>query len=286
MFNHQAPRGFLTLACNTNDNNYLEMAYVQALSIKTVMPDALYAVAVDTATEQQITEKQRKVFDYIVPVSTSSWPMSAEPELFWRTPFKETIKIEADLLFTRNVDHWWNALRLRNVVLSTNCRNIEDQVVVDVEHRKFWTDNDIPNVYNGMMYFRFSKEATEFFTLAHRLFVNYDYLRDNVLINCREEKPSTDVIYALAAKLLGVEQCTIPSLDFFNFVHMKPHIQGWPGSMEWPEVAMAEVDPPVIRINNLNQYNPVHYHVKHWITDSIINKYEHTARIARSTQIT
>jgi len=97
-------------------------------------------------------------------------------------------------LFTRNIDHWWTALRLRNIVLSTNCRNIEDQVVVDREYRKFWQDNDLPNVYNGMMYFRYTREAVEFFTLARQLFANYEYIRDNLLINCREERPSTDVI--------------------------------------------------------------------------------------------
>jgi hypothetical protein len=280
MFNHQAQQGFLTLACNTSKCDYLELAYVQAMSIKVVMPTALYAVAVDAETESRITSRQRQVFDYVVQVDKTDWPMSQEPVLFWKTPFKETIKLESDLLFTRNINHWWTALRLRNVVLSTNCRNIEDQVVVDREYRKFWQDNDLPNVYNGMMYFRYTKEAVDFFMLARQLFDNYEYLRDNVLLNCREEKPSTDVIYSLAAKIIGIENCTIPSLDFFNFVHMKPHIQGWAGTTEWCDVAVSEVDPPVIRINNLNQYNPVHYHVKHWITDTIINKYEHAAGIA------
>ncbi len=58
---------------------------------------------------------------------------------------------------------------------------------------------------------------------------------------------------------------------------MKTHIQNWPGQVEWNELVVCEIDPPVIRINNLNQYNPVHYHVKHWPTDSIINRYEHTS---------
>jgi len=61
VFNHQAQQGFLTLSCNTNKCDYLEMAYVQALSIKIVMPNALYAVAVDEATESKITSRHRRV---------------------------------------------------------------------------------------------------------------------------------------------------------------------------------------------------------------------------------
>lgn len=279
MFNHKAQQGFLSMACNNSDVDYLELAYVQAMSIKLVMPSSLYAIAVDHKTEKLLKPKHQKVFDYVVSIDSVEWPMSQEPVLFYKTPFKETIKLEADLLFTRNISHWWRALRLKNIVLSSNCRNIEDKIVVDSEYRKFWKDNDLPNIYNGMMYFRFSEDAVKFFTTAQRLFNNYDYIKDNILINCREERPSTDVIYSLAAKIVGVEKCTIPSLDFFNFVHMKPHIQGWPGTTNWHDVVLSEIDPPVIRINNLNQYNPVHYHVKNWITDSIINRYENAIGI-------
>lgn len=276
MFNHKEQQGFLTLAYNSNKIDYLELAYLQAMSIKKVMPNAQTAVIVDPNTKKNLKFKIEKVFNYIIEGRHSDWPMELEPDLFWLTPFKETIKLESDLVITRNIEHWWHALRLRNIVLSTNCRNIEDDVVVDTEYRKFWIDNDLPNIYNGMMYFRYSQEATHFFTIAKKLYQHYDYLKDHVLKNCREERPSTDVIYSLAAKITGVENCTVPSLNFFNFVHMKTHIQNWPGQVDWKDLVVCEVDPPIIRINNLNQYNPVHYHVKHWPTDSIINRYEHT----------
>lgn len=279
MFNHKEQQGFITVAYNSTDVDYLELAYLQAMSIKIVMPNAKVALITDAKTKKNISAKIDKVFDYVIKGKDSDWPMEIEPDVFWLTPFKETIKLEADLLITRNINHWWSALRLRNVVLGTNCRNIEDNIVIDKEYRKFWTDNDLPNVYNGMMYFRYSQEATTFFNTARTLFKNYAHLRDNVLQNCREDRPSTDVIYALAAKIIGVEMCTIPSLDFFNFVHMKPHIQNWPAQVDWNELVLTEIDPPIVRINNLNQYHPVHYHVKHWPTDTLINKYEHATRV-------
>ena len=282
MFNHQEQQGFLTLAYNTDNNasyDYLELAYVQAMSVKLTMPTSRYAVVVDAATKAKIKDKHRQFFDYVIEAPATDWPMSIEPELFWLTPFKETIKLEADLLLTRNIDHWWHALRLRNLVLSTNCKNIEGKIFVDSEYRKFWKDNYLPNVYNGLMYFRYTREALDFFVLARNIFKNWDYLRDHVLKNCREERPSTDAVYSIAAQILDSDLYTIPSLDFFNFVHMKPHVQGWPGSTDWTSFVLAETDLPVIRINNINQYDPVHYHVKNWITDDIIEQYELASRI-------
>ena len=62
-------QGFLTIAQNT-DVDYLELAYVQAMSIKLTMPGSKYAVLVDNPTLEQVQDKHRAVFDYIIPFST------------------------------------------------------------------------------------------------------------------------------------------------------------------------------------------------------------------------
>lgn len=276
---HQAQQGFMTIAQNTVDVDYLQSAYVQAMSIKLTMPGSLYAVAVDKNTMEQVTEQHRRVFDYVVTIDNDlaqeeTWKLSNEWQAFYLTPFKETIKLESDIVFTRSIQHWWHAFRLKNVVLSTGCRNYQQELSTSREYRKLFDDNELPDTYNGLMYFRYSREATEFFTLAEKLFKNWTYIRDNVLLNCRDDNPTTDVVYALAAKLLGVEDCTLPSMDWINFVHMKPAINSWT-STPWPELVMCETELPMIRIANTNQYHPVHYHEKSWVTDELVKEYEH-----------
>jgi hypothetical protein len=278
MFNHQAQQGFLTLAVN-GEVNYLRMAYAQALSIKSVMPDALYAVAVDADTKKQITKKYAQVFDFVVEVPKTPLPMQAEPELFWVTPFKETIKLEADILIPRNIDHWWTALRNRDLVLSTDCRDFRGNIIKDTIYRQLWRDNSLPNIYNGLMYFRFTKENLEFFSLARDIFENWEHIKEE-LKNCRDDIPATDQVYALAASIHGVDRCTMPSLDFFTMTHMKPHIQGWPYDTDWPTAVITEVHDSVIRINNIEQQYPFHYYAKKWLTDEIINIYESSRRIS------
>ena len=276
---HQAQQGFMTIAQNTVEVDYLQLAYVQAMSIKLTMPGSLYAVAVDKNTLEQVTEQHRRVFDYVITIDNDlaedeTWKLSNEWQAFYLTPFKETIKLESDIVFTRSIQHWWHAFRLKNVVLSTGCRNYQQELSTSREYRKLFDDNELPDTYNGLMYFRYSREAAEFFTLAEKIFKNWAYIRDNVLLNCRDDNPTTDVVYALTAKLLGVEDCTLPSMDWINFVHMKPAINSWT-STPWPELVICETDVPMIRIANTNQYHPIHYHEKSWVTPELVKEYEH-----------
>ena len=278
---HQAQQGFMTIAQNTADVDYLRLAYVQAMSIKLTMPDSLYAVAVDKNTLAQVTEQHRKVFDYVITIENDlaqdeTWKLSNEWQAFYLTPFKETIKLESDIVFTRSIAHWWTAFRLKNVVLSTGCRDYKQELSNSREYRKLFDDNELPDTYNGLMYFRYTREATQFFALAEQIFKNWAHLRDNVLLNCRDNNPTTDVVYALTAKLIGVEDCTLP-MDFINFVHMKPAINKWT-STPWPELVMCETDLPMVRIANTNQYHPIHYHEKTWVTDELVKEYEDELR--------
>lgn len=275
---HAEQRGFLTFAQNT-EVDYLQLAYVQAMAVKLTMPGSRYAVIVDKQTMEKVTDQHRQVFDYVIELpedhaEKEHWKLSNEWQVFYLTPFKETIKLESDLVFTRSIDHWWTAFRLRDIVLSTGCRDYLQRLSSNRTYRRVFDDNELPDVYNGLMYFRYSQPAAEFFWYAEQIFKNWDYVRDNLLKNCRDESPTTDVVYALTAKILGVERCTLSSIDYINFVHMKPAINGFSDVSNWTESVICETDLPMIRINNINQYHPVHYYEKSWVTDEIIKEYE------------
>ena len=55
---------------------------------------------------------------------------------------------------------------------------------------------------------------------------------------------------------------------------MKSKIQNWPGEANWNDIVANEIDGDIVRINNLNQYFPVHYHSKSFATDELIEYYE------------
>ena len=107
-------RGYLTFVQNSGSVDYLTMAYVQALSIKTTQTINNYSIVVDSATQQLITDQQRQVFDHIIPMPgtdesiNDKWKLKNEWKALLASPYNETIKVEADMLFTSSVDHWWD----------------------------------------------------------------------------------------------------------------------------------------------------------------------------------
>jgi len=279
-------QGFITFAINTTDVDYLRLSYLQALNIKTTQPNASVSVIVDPATREKVNARHTDVFSHIITcdsggVSDRETNFRRESQVFRLTPYKETIKVESDLLFTRDISHWWTALRLKNLVLSTGCKNHWQLPSSVRKYRRVFDDNQLPDVYNGLMYFRYSQEASRFFGLAEHIFENWDTVK-TTLKNCRDTAISTDLVYAITAHILGREEYTIPSLDFFNFVHMKSGIQGWSDENPWTNYAVSEVDNNMIRINNLNQYSPVHYYHKEFATDELIEYYEQRIRTSNT----
>ena len=273
MAQHKEQQGFLTLAINSDSVNYLELAYLQALNVKATQTHNSYAVIVDRLTEELIEERHRRVFDYIIPVNYDTVnPFSIEVSVFNSTPFKETIKLESDLLFTRSIDHWWTAFRLKDVCLSTGALTYLSLPGTVRKYRQLFDDNNLPDVYNGLMYFRYSQTAADFFRAAAMIFDHWDEVTCN--FKQMDQEPTTDVVYAIASLMIGKEAVTMPSMDFLNFVHMKSGFNGWSDTRSWLETVMSERDGDIIRINNTNQYQPVHYYDKTYATQELIEYYE------------
>ena len=276
MSHHREQQGFVTFAINTPEVDYGQLAYLQCLNVKATQRENKYAVIVDEATYNSFNNKQLNAFDYVIrlPEGIDQSPFAAEPYVFSLTPFKETIKLESDLLFTRSIDHWWTAFRLRDVCLGNGAKNVMDTPSAIRKYRQLFDANRLPDVYTGLMYFRYTKTAMQFFELARFVFQEWNFIKTYLEGVDLELNPTTDVVYALAALILGEEAVTMPSMDFINFVHMKSGFNGWSDARSWLETVMHERDGDVIRINNLNQYVPVHYHDKTYATQELIEYYE------------
>lgn len=277
MSQHKEQQGFVTFAQNTEQVNYLELAYLQCLNIKATQKNNSYAVIVDAETRALVEDRHNKTFDYIIDLPVDHNTVTArfanEYQVFALTPFKETVKLESDLLFTRSIDHWWTAFRLRDVCLSTGAKNHRGILSGVRKYRQLFDENNLPDVYNGLMYFRYSRQAADFFNTADLIQKHWD-LYQTELKNCAEETPSTDVVYAIAALTVGADSVTMPSMDFVNFVHMKSGFNGWSDAQSWLDTVVHERDGDVVRINNLNQYHPVHYHDKTYATRELTEYYE------------
>jgi hypothetical protein len=74
--------------------------------------------------------------------------------------------------------------------------------------------------------------------------------------------------------MVGEETCTMPSMDFLNFVHLKPAINGVEETVPVTDQFVTEFDSGMIRINNVNQLQPLHYYKKDFVTLEMKEWYE------------
>jgi len=274
-------QGFFTFVQNNGETDYLRLAYCQALSIKCSQQKVTsYAIAVDEATKAQLTDKHRAVFDHIVDIpddasANDSWKLKNEWKAWWLTPYKETIKVESDILFSSSIDHWWEGMQQQEVCLTSHVRDYEGNVSTCRDYRLLFDDNLLPDVYNGLMYFRYGRTSRDFFIYARYVYENWTQFRDGLLVNCRDEEPTTDVVFAIAAQMLGIENCTNPTLSYPTFAHMKGGINGWHMATDWTDKLYAQINESLnLTVGFNHQEYPFHYQQKKFIPESVIQKYE------------
>lgn len=183
-------------------------------------------------------------------------------QMFRVSPYRQTIKLEADMIAAGPIDHWWTLFEHRDVVVSQGCRNFYNEVATSRFYRKVFDANNLSDVYNAITYWRLSHTAQEFFNTVKNIFQNWDQYR--TLLKFPEEVPSTDVVYAMAADIIGRELVTLPEGVGPQIVHMKRKIiqtktDNWTRELVWEHVDHN------LRIQTVAQQGLVHYHIKDWL---------------------
>ena len=247
-------QGYLITAWNSATVDYINCARSLVQTLKHWHPDAKVCLVTDT----DIVDP---VFDYIHVITRTNLhnPYADDWQIFYQSPFRETIKLEADMWITSSIDHWWNLFRKRDLVISTGCRDWQDRPSTARHYRKIFDANNLPDVYNAITYWRLSTIAKEFFDLVHSIFENWTEYRK--LLKFPDETPSTDLVYAMAAQIIGPELVTLPFTTYPKIVHMKRHHAGTQ-TENWKKELVWEWDHGSLRVQTVAQSGAFHYYVK------------------------
>jgi hypothetical protein len=235
-------RGYLIPAINNEDVDYEQCARLLRESILDYHSHAHVTIM----TRDHLPEGDQGGFN-------NDW------QCFRASPYRQTIKLEADMIAAGPIDHWWTVFESRDVVISVGARDLYDQSTDYRGYRKIFDDNNLPDVYNAITYWRLSTAAKDFFDLVKSIFQNWSIYR--MLLKYPDEDPTTDVVYAIAAQIMGPELVTLPSSLGPKIVHMKKHIIHTKGH-DWSKEMIWETNP--LRVNTVAQWGLVHYHVKDW----------------------
>ena len=219
-------KGFLWFAQNNGKTDYVKLSIALAKSIKKYNKDNKVCVITD--------QNSKFTDDNIDIVKVLKEDISAEHDIKWAnefkafnlSPFTHTIKLEADIMWTANTDWWWNHLWQHDLVFSVDCFDYRGNVVQNTAYRKLFTRNHLPNIYNGLMYFRRSQRAKLFFDTAKSIVENWEQVKTKMLFACNDKHPSTDVVFALAYRLIDPTMSGLVDYEWFKFIHHKPDVNG------------------------------------------------------------
>lgn len=243
-------KGFVIMAQDTKKVSYTKCAEKLSKSIKRVMPDANVTIV----TTEMLPHGDLAPY--------SDWKLINDWQVYEASPYDYTIKLEADMYIPRNIDHWWDALKDRDVVVSTAIRDYKQEISTVRLYRRFIDDNKLPDVYNAITYFKKSPVAEEFYKLVREIFTNWEEYKKILQCNYREYA-TTDWVYAIACHIIGVEKTTLPTFNEMTMIHMKQFISGTP-TENWTDTLLYEFLPDQIRIQTIPQQYPFHYHVKNF----------------------
>jgi hypothetical protein len=252
----KAEQGYLIMASNSASGNYIACADTLVKSLKHWHPHAKVCLVTDS-------DEHCDLYDYVVPfpfeTSDSDWKVDNDWQAFYASPFRETFKIEADLLVTGPVDHWWSLFRTKNVWVSNGIRDLKNQKSNTRIYRQIFDENNLPDVYNALTYWRFCKEAEQFFITVKDLFNNWKLVQNNIKLG-KDQPVNTDLAYALAIDMLGKEDFITPGVGP-SMVHMKPSVIKT-NTPDWHQELSWEIVDGIFRVNGLAQTGFVHYHRK------------------------
>jgi hypothetical protein len=240
-------KGYVIVAQNNSDVDYIRCARVLAKSIRVHDITTPICLLTDVAPDSDTS-----VFNSVLTFphgdrATREWKLDNDWQVYNSTPYDETFKIEADVIVTRNLNSWWEYCSSTELHIATGALTYRGVPATSRFYRGALDRQHLPDVYNGLTYFKRSTLAGEFYSIVRSLF---------------ESTPGidTDTVYATAASMVGVEHCTRPHSPV-RWVHMKPKINNtllddWTQELSW-ELTESE-----FRIATFSQLYPVHYVVK------------------------
>jgi hypothetical protein len=254
-------QGYLIQAVNTDEVDYVCCARVLAHSIRATEDTRPITLLTNHSNYERLD-----VFDSVILLdsdvvnSQTCGSYSDDWQVYHKSPYDETFKLEADILVTRSLDSWWTLCHDRNIHIATGCRDYKQNISKSRDYRHTNDKNLLPDCYNGITYFKKCQLSETFYSIVRTIFANWTEINNELKHSSILEYGDTDTVYAIAATCIGIEQCTLPN-NIIQFVHMKQRINNTL-NVDWTQELIWEYFKSDFRIHTRSQLYPVHYYIK------------------------
>jgi hypothetical protein len=197
------------------------------------------------------------------------------------SPFDATVCLDVDMLFMRDYSHWIDYfLENCDLYVANKSYTYRGELVYDPYYRKAFIKNNLPNLYSFYTFFKKdSVISKDFFELGRQIIKNPVEFTNTFLTEHKPKVVGTDEAFALAAKILDIQDQIAYPLEFPRVVHMKPMIQNWPWPADlWSDhIGFYLNKKAELKLGNYQQLDIVHYVEKDKINTEMISILEDIA---------
>jgi len=273
-------KGYIVLAQNTTDTDYVQQAYALALSIHATQSET----AISIITNDNVPQEYQEVFDQIIPIP---WATDTEPTRYvaehrWKiynvTPYDETIVLDTDMLFLQDINDWWWYCQDHDLLFCTTARDYKGDVIKNSIYRKTFIANDLPNPYFALHYFKKSERAEYFYKTLEFVVNNWAWCYGKLAAEHFQNWLSMDLAAAIALELCGYNS-SADVCSPLQFVHMKAGVQGWhPVPANWRQtIPYSFTKDGELTVGNIRQHHLFHYVEKDFIDLDVVQKLKRLA---------
>lgn len=266
-------KGIVVLAQNNETDNYVEQAALLAMSLRVHNDTAISLITNNTVPEEYVD-----LFDKIIPIpfgdnaEDSEWKVENRWKIYHASPYDETIVMDTDMLVLQNIDAWWDFLSNYEVFYTSNVLTYKGERADTSYYRKTFIDNNLPNLFCGLHYFKKCEFAQEFYTWLELVVNNWETFYEQHLVPAsRPKHVSMDVCSAIVTKILDCESVITNKVTKFpSFTHMKPYCQGWiEVQTSWQDQIGVYISKDgSVKLGNYAQTGILHYTEKDFVENS------------------
>lgn len=281
-------KGFVVLAQNTTDVDYVQQAYALALSIKFSQS---IVKNISIITNNAIPDEYKWAFDNIIPIPWFTDGTRYQAENRWKiyhvTPYEETIVLDTDMLLLEDITEWWNYSSNHNLKFASRIKNHKNEVVIDTVYRKTFIVNRLSSPYFALHYFKKSSEAYDFYKVLEFVCNNWEWCYTTFAPEEYQNWLSMDLAVAIAIEITGRHDAVNDMCSPLEFTHMKPMIQLWDAvPTNWQDgVHSLLTKKGDLLVGNTKQSKLFHYVENKFITDKVIKRLEELANGKSGTTV-
>ena len=268
-------KGFLVLAQNTVDVDYIQQAYALALSIKLSQNDV---DKLSLVTNDVVPEEYKSAFDQIIPIpyfnseADSSFKTEHRYQMYYATPYDETIVLDTDMLLLDDISLWWDYCSNHDIKFCNRIKNHKLETVVDTVHRKAFVSNNLSSPYFALHYFKKSDYARDFYKVLEFVCNNWQWCWTKFAPVDYQDWSSMDLAVAITIEILGAHETVLDTLSPLEFIHMKTPLQNWKTSEpSWQKSVLYNFNGE-LTVGNIRQQKLFHYVEKDFLSFRIIKK--------------